>query len=138
MKPAKQKIIVALVRIGKIALIFLCVFLSLIFLFITINKILKFDAHVVISESMEPEINKGDIIYMKKADKEKLKTGDIVIFMQENTNFTITHRIVEINFEERCVYTKGEQNTQQEKSKVKFNDILGVYVYKIPYIGNLF
>ena len=138
MKTRKQKIGTVLIRIGKIALIFICISLFLILAFITVNKILKFDAHIVVSQSMEPEINKGDIIYVKEVDTEDLKIGDIIIFMPENTNFTITHRIVEINFEERYLYTKGDQNIQQEKSKVKFDDVMGVYVYKIPYIGNLF
>ena len=52
---------------------------------------------VVLSDSMQPEIQKNDIVLIKKHTE--YKTGDILQFFDEKTGLNITHRLVGIKFE---------------------------------------
>ena len=66
--------------------------------------------YVIISGSMEPNLNIGDIVITKKISKDKLKEGDIISFRQGQS--VITHRIKEVIYtNEGTEYkTKGDNN----------------------------
>lgn len=89
----------------------------------------------VISGSMEPKLEVGDIVIAKRIEIEDIKDGDIITFRQENT--IITHRIVEIIQEDGNVFyeTKGDNNNTKDEELVKYEDIEGKFVFKIPKIG---
>ena len=81
---------------------------------------------------MEPEINAGELIIIKKSKKYKEK--DIVTFLDQD-NFLVTHRI--INLKEKSIITKGDNNdlidepvmNSSVKGKVIFHSkILGFFV----------
>lgn len=90
---------------------------------------------VVLSGSMEPNINIGDIVVTRKADK--VKEGDIISFKIKGA--VITHRVLEVlNIDNQEVYTtKGDANTATDLDLVKLKDIEGTYFFKIPFIGKL-
>ena len=50
---------------------------------------------IVLSGSMEPTINTGDLAISKEIDTSTLKVGDIISFKIKD-NIVVTHRIVEI------------------------------------------
>lgn len=86
---------------------------------------------IVLSGSMEKEINIGDIVLVKKIEPRNLKEGDIISFEQKGE--TITHRIVEIQDKE--IYTKGDNNNSLDIEPVNFNSVKGKVEYKIPKLG---
>lgn len=88
---------------------------------------------IVLSGSMEKEINIGDIVLVKKIEPRNLKEGDIISFEQKGE--TITHRIVEIQDKE--IYTKGDNNNSLDIEPVNFNSVKGKVEYKIPKLGIL-
>lgn len=92
---------------------------------------------VIISGSMEPNINIGDMVIVKIAD-EPYKVGDIIAFREGNT--VIVHRIVEeIEANGKMKYqTKGDNNNTVDKNLVEESCIEGVYKFKIPMVGNVF
>ena len=49
---------------------------------------------VIVSESMESTIMKGDAIFIKKVNQDELKINDIISF--HNKDEIITHRIVKV------------------------------------------
>ena len=51
---------------------------------------------------MQPTIDPGDVIFIKKSDVEDLEVGDVVTF--QKNDFIATHRIIEI--QEDKVVTK--------------------------------
>ncbi len=92
---------------------------------------------VIISGSMEPNINIGDMVIVKIAD-EPYMVGDIIAFREGNT--VIVHRIVKkIDEDGKIKYqTKGDNNNAVDKNLVEENRIEGVYKFKIPMVGNVF
>jgi len=99
----------------------------------TINK-LDFEKFI-----FKKGFNKGDILFVIKANPEKLKVGDVIIF-DSNYQNPIIHRIVEIKDEngEKIFFTLGDNNPQQlsfDKNIIQ-DQLVGKAVLKIaPYIG---
>lgn len=98
----------------------------------------KYSISAIASDSMYPEIKKGDAVILEKADEEnisKLEKG-MVIAYKENGQ-VITHRILEIEEEDGKKYfvTKGDNNSTKDVTKKTKDDIIGIVRFKIPYVG---
>jgi len=121
-------------------LIYLLVFVILIYLFIneiTSIKISGYEAFVIVSESMEPQINTGDIVIIKPIPEKDIKVGSVITF--EKNNEYITHRVTKIENEEnkKLYTTKGDNNKVEDLEKTEYSQIKGIQVGKIPFIGKL-
>ena len=85
---------------------------------------------VVVSGSMEPEIETDDLIIIKKVDE--YEENDIVTY--QKNNHLITHRIVRI--EEDKIYTKGDHNNTEDEP-ITADCIQGKVVKNVKAIGKL-
>ena len=95
--------------------------------------LLGLKSYQISSSSMSPVLNKGDIIYVKAVDAQKLKVGDIITFHMENSNLIVTHRISRIDKKNGLIYTIGDRNKSEDPNTITYTDIIGRYVnYKIP------
>lgn len=92
-------------------------------------------AFVIISGSMIPEIQIGDIVIINNTND--VKANDVIAFRRDST--VIVHRIVkEMEVNGRIMYqTKGDNNNIPDTELVDISDIEGVYVRKVPYIGKI-
>ena len=92
--------------------------------------------YVIISGSMQPELNIGDIVIVKDISEE-LEKGDIISFRQGQT--VVTHRIsrIETIGEQKQYKTRGDNNNTEDSGTIKQELIEGKVVGKIPYIGKL-
>lgn len=92
---------------------------------------------VIVSGSMEPNLNVGDIVIIKKCDENDIKEDDIISFREGQT--IITHRVKEINDTEngREYVTKGDNNNVKDNTPVKYSNIEGVCIGRIEHIGNI-
>ncbi len=86
----------------------------------------------VISGSMEPTIEVGDLIVIDTLDKD-YKENDIVTFYDNESSF-VTHRIISINKDE--IITKGDNN-DSEDGVIKSEQIVGKYKFKIKGLGKI-
>lgn len=122
-------------RKNKIS-IFLIGILLLFILFTT--GLFKYKPISVMSNSMLPLIKKGDIVILEEKSIEELnnlKKYDIICYRLGNT--IVIHRIVAIEKQNYDILytTKGDNNKISDKEKVKPEQIIGIYKFKIPYIG---
>ena len=94
-------------------------------------------AFVIVSGSMQPDLMIGDIVIVKKCDKNDINVGDIISYRSGHS--VITHRIVEfIESDGQTGYiTKGDNNNVKDNVVVKFEDIEGKYIGKISKLGNV-
>lgn len=96
----------------------------------------KYGMLVIGSGSMTGTINKGDaIIYGKIKNINEVKEKDIIVF--ENNKRMIVHRVIkieDINNEIR-IYTKGDNNPQQDPLYSTKDNIVGKVKTRIPSIG---
>ena len=131
-------------RIKKIIFIFLVIILYNVVL-LYMSYIDKFDtpsfyiykAYLISTESMEPELKKGDAIIIKKVAEDQLRVNDIVTFKINGE--IITHRIVRIDEvnSEKFYITKGDNNNVEDSDELRFSDIEGKQIIKIPHLGNI-
>ena len=98
----------------------------------------KYQAIVVATGSMSPNINKGDIVVVKKlSDNEirNLKIGDILVFNRENK--IVVPRIYKIYSSGYEIFfkTKGDNNNAPDSYLIEIHEILGIVKLKVRYIG---
>mgnify|MGYP001590130163 CR=1 FL=1 len=85
----------------------------------------------VVSESMEPILHRGDLVFVIKAND--LKVGDIVIYQKAGDQFTIIHRIIEKR--EDGYIIKGDNNHGPDSGVVKPHQINGKVLFAVPLLG---
>lgn len=95
------------------------------------KDLFKYNSAIILSGSMEPILSIDDLVFTKKT--EEIKVGDIVAFYDENGK-RVMHRVVEMKDDN--IITKGDANNTLDKSITK-NQIEGVYVGKIKYVGKI-
>ncbi len=83
--------------------------------------------------------NKGDILFIVRANPEKLKEGDIIIFNANQKN-PIIHRIVDIKEIDgkRYFSTMGDNNREQIgfEEEISEEKLMGKAVFRLaPYLG---
>ncbi len=117
------------------------VILGLIFVSLVFNAVPGLPFRIIGSESMEPTLQKGDIVFTKPA--EDVNAGDIVTInvseiYQEKYNYPadIIHRVKEVDGQ--YVETKGDASGP-DPFKSKISNVTGVYTgLKVPWIGYIF
>lgn len=101
-----------------------------------VPNLLGYKPYNVLTGSMEPTYPVGSLIYVKKVPAETLKNGDVVTITNGGT--PITHRIVEIDSEQKVVYTQGDAN-QSADGATPFEQIIGKAAkIHFPVLGKVF
>lgn len=102
-------------------------------------NILGFRQYIVMTGSMEPNYNIGDLIIIKEEKKENIKENDVITYALEREKDTITHRIIEIVEKNgKTMYkTKGDNNNSEDSTLVEYEQIQGVVLFKIDKLGTI-
>ena len=141
---SRKKIIIAIVLIS---IAFFGSFLVYFILQISFNT--ESPIVVVISDSMEPQIHRGDLLFVMGIKPEDIKNGtiedkdgDIIVFNAQGLWPTapiepIVHRVIDKYQIGDTWYfrTKGDANPIPDHAPVPETRIIGVVVGGIPYIG---
>jgi len=92
---------------------------------------------VVESESMLPTLEVGYLLVLQARAPDQIHVGDIIVFEASYHDKPIVHRIIEIlNVTGELHYiTKGDNNNVADPMYRTYEDIIGVVVFAIPYIG---
>lgn len=101
-------------------------------------RIFGLTPYTVLSGSMEPEYHVGSVIYVKTADASELNVGDPITF--DLNGVTVTHRIIEKADDEQGLrfYTQGDANNIRDGGFVTPDEVIGIPVFHIPYMGFIF
>ena len=97
-------------------------------------------ARVVLTGSMQPTINPGDIVLTAPISRVEPKIDDVAAYQARRFDGApvgvFTHRIIDGDGNSGWVL-KGDNNPSPDIQKPKNNDILGVVIFVIPWLGNL-
>jgi signal peptidase I len=90
----------------------------------------------VLTGSMRPAIDPGDMIVIKSVKPENIKIDDVVTY-RTSSNILITHRVIEIKDEngKAMFRTKGDANNVEDEKLVSESNIIGKKAFIIPYGG---
>ncbi|HHU86797.1 MAG TPA: signal peptidase I [Peptococcaceae bacterium] len=97
---------------------------------------LGYKPFIVLSGSMEPAIQAGDLIITKVIEPEKVAEGDIIAFQAEK-NTIVTHRVTDVRTEEGLSFlTRGDANTGADAKAVGVGELEGIYLCRLAGVGN--
>ena len=99
------------------------------------SRLMGLQVFNVISGSMEPTYSVGDLLYVKTVDPDSVKVGDPITFVLNEDLVVATHRVVNIDSENRLFTTKGDANETEDAAPVHFNNLIGVPVFSVPLLG---
>ncbi len=96
---------------------------------------------IVLTDSMHPQIQMGDLIFCKTIDAAEVEVGDVISFFDPAGNGTavVTHQVIEIVEEEgvRSFRTKGINNNTEDRKLVPAESVFAEYSgIRIPGAGN--
>ena len=107
------------------------VLLSLAAVFL-LPRIFGYQPYMVVSASMQQSFPVGSLIFVREATPEEIEVGDPITF--QTVTLTITHRVIEIDRENRIFITKGDSNNASEQTP--FDSLRGKALdFSIPYMG---
>jgi len=116
----------------------------LIFISYGIYGALQFALHtehpvlVVVSGSMVPTLERGDLIVVRGVDPREITVGTIIVFHSPGDYDTlIVHRVYGLEQEGDEIYfrTKGDYNPRPDDWMIPANYVVGVFIARIPYVG---
>lgn len=97
-------------------------------------------ARVVLTGSMEPIISAGDIVVTTPVKRREPELGDVVTYVAKRFDGspvgTFTHRIIGGDNAEGFI-VKGDANPTPDIQRPKFEDMAGVVIFTIPFVGAL-
>jgi signal peptidase I len=104
----------------------------------------QYPALAVVSESMLPTLNVGDIIIVQGVSASEIHanitTGDIVVFrdLERGTDFRIVHRAIKKEYTPNgyWITTHGDHNPAPLNETFHENQLIGRVIARVPYIGN--
>lgn len=108
-------------------------------------KVFGFKPYVVITESMEPEINVRDMVIVRQFDLDEAEVGDIITFKADidynGSKEVVTHYIYAINTNAETTtiqttrYWEDQSLATPDTWLLRADDVLGTYWFDIPKIG---
>ena len=110
---------------------------------------------VVLSESMSPGFERGDILFIRNDVRDPIKKGDITVFELKGKDIPIVHRVLKVHelYALLCVtffspdgtvrfLTKGDNNQVHDRGLynrgqkwLEPSNVMGVVKGYIPYLG---
>ena len=131
----------ALKIIGNIIYYILLALVILILAIVILQRVSKNNASIggirifnIVTESMFPEYQIGDVLISKKIEPSKIKVGDDLVYLGTEQGFAgrvVTHRVVDIEESDGKYrfHTKGLAN-EVEDPAVQENQIYRIVIYK--------
>ena len=97
---------------------------------------------IVLSDSMSPEIQSGDLIVCRQQDATSVREGDVISFFDPEGNgvSVVSHRVTAITTDDSgqpVFTTKGDANNVEDSAPVTADKLVGVYQFRIPGLGNV-
>ncbi|ACS34628.1 Signal peptidase, peptidase S26B [Thermococcus gammatolerans EJ3] len=126
---------------SKVLSLFSAFFLVVTLLVAVLHFSFGFQYVVVLTDSMKPNINPGDLVVIYPS--RDVHPGDVVLYRIElgGTEYRIIHRVVAIRTDQegRIYYvTKGDNRKYTDPWRVYPDQVVGKLLFVIPYVGRLY
>lgn len=96
---------------------------------------------IVLTDSMYPDIQSGDLVFCKTVDTDSLKKGDVIAFFDPaagHQQSVVTHRIESVETKDGLSFvTKGDANNTADEKPVPAESVIGLYFGKIAGAGRV-
>ena len=105
------------------------------------KKLFGFRYYTVLTPSMTPTYNVGDVVFVKLTSSDDINIDDVITFNPSaDSDAYLTHRVSEKieNYEGTgvvCFRTKGDANDSEDSFLIDEDRVIGVVRFSIPKIG---
>jgi len=90
---------------------------------------------VILSGSMEPRIHVGDIVVTRTVPGASVTKGQVITVKDpDHPEKTRTHRVLR-RAADGTIVTRGDANPQADSSHISNDDVIGLGVVRVPYVG---
>ena len=93
--------------------------------------------YTVLTPSMRPTYEIGDLIYVFPESYEDIKEGDSITYFINSQGTVVTHRVIEKNDEDRELRTKGDNSDSADVRPIRYSNVVGVVKFHIRGMGNI-
>ena len=104
-------------------------------IFVAFNIISGAKGYAVITDSMSPVFNRGDAVFVKKADFSSVNEGDVVTVMFPDGSGYFTHRVISVDRNAQMFRTKGDASESEDPQPSSAEQIAGKVWYSVPLLG---
>jgi len=87
----------------------------------------------VLSGSMSPALNPGDMVVAAAVPMTSIQPGDVISFKNADEKTLVTHRVVEVKSDSFIV--KGDANEDPDPEPVMMGNVAGKMVFSLPMFG---
>ena len=96
---------------------------------------------IVLTDSMYPYIESGDLIICHTIEGDEVKVGDVISYFDPEGNGTsiVTHRVTEVTTDSEglAFRTRGDANNVEDSMLVPEKSLVGIYKSRIAGAGNV-
>lgn len=97
---------------------------------------------IVLTDSMNPTIESGDLVVCRETDADSVREGDIIAFFdpEGSGSSVVTHRVAAIDRDaagKLSFTTKGDANNTEDAAAVPAENLIGTYWFRAPGVGNV-
>ena len=94
-------------------------------------------SYVVLSDSMSPAIEAGGVVFVSEVPTAQIGGDDVITFERGGRESRVTHRVVEVveRDGQRRFRTKGDANEDPDPGLVAPQQVVGVVLFSVPYVG---
>ncbi len=121
-------------KIASVLSTVLIIILLVLIAAIGVPKVFGIRLFTVLSPSMAPEYQPGDLVYTVPTDAKEIEIGDVVTFVINEKLDVATHRVFSKDENSENFVTKGDANKNADGAILAEN-IVGVVRFKIPKAG---
>lgn len=96
-------------------------------------------SHVVLSGSMAPAIEAGDVVIVRDVPAQTIEEGDVITFETPTGGLPTTHRVTEVQGSgaDLAFQTKGDANEDADPERISPAEVNGKVIGVIPFIGHV-
>lgn len=127
---------------GVVALLAVLTVAVLAVLFVAPSVVGAEASYTVLSDSMSPSINAGDVVVLRGTDPADITEGDVITYSATRRGGPdrVTHRVVAVEEMDggRQFRTKGDANEDPDPNPVPAADVIGTVWFTVPMVGYLF
>ena len=136
-KPKARPIRDGLALAGKVAA---WIFVGVLFSFSMLNISGAIKSQIVLTGSMIPAINPGDMVISTSPNRITPEIGDVVVYAGKRLDgskvASFAHRIIDGDLKSGFV-VKGDNNPDPDTQRPVLSEIEGVVLFTIPFVGQL-
>ncbi len=98
-------------------------------------RVMGYTPFAILSPSMTPKYEVGDLIYVKSKDPVTIEPGEVITFVANEDLLVVTHRVDGVDREARVFFTKGDANESRDGNPVLYENVVGVVAFSLPKLG---